>query len=62
MKKFIIDFTITFIAALIVTAAVSYLYSLILHGNGIINWGTAFSFAIVLGIVVPWINYRKRNS
>ena len=60
MKNYITDFIITFIIVYAVTAAVTYLYSLIAHGNGVFGWETAFQFAIIFGIVVPWINRRKK--
>jgi hypothetical protein len=59
MKNYITDFIITFIVAFVVTAAVTFLYSLIVHGKGIFNWETAFQFAVIFGIIVPWINRRK---
>lgn len=59
MKNLIIDFVITFIVVFIVAAAVTFLYSLIVHGNSVIGWETAFQLAVIFGIVVPWINRRK---
>ena len=61
MKNLIIDFVITFIVVLVVTAAVTFFYNLIVHGKSIANWETAFQFAIIFGIVVPWINRRKKK-
>lgn len=53
MKNSLISFTITFIVTLVVCAIVTFLYSLIAHGEGVVNWDTAILFAVILGIVLP---------
>ena len=60
MKNLIIDFVITFIVVLVVTAAVTFFYSLIVHGKGIANWETATILAIILGLLMPWKNKRRK--
>jgi hypothetical protein len=60
MKNAFMEFVITFIVAFIVTAAVTYFYSLIVHGKGIANWETATILAIILGLLMPWTNKRKK--
>ena len=62
MKNYITDFIITFIVVYAVTSAVTFIYSFAAHGKGIIGWETAFQFAVIFGIVVPWINRRKKNK
>jgi len=61
IKKYAINFTIIFTIALVVNIIVSFLYSLIVHGSGVIDWETSFRFAIVLGIVLPWIRQREKK-
>lgn len=46
-KEFIKKFLITLIVALVVT----YLWNLIIHNSGLIDWETSFRLAIILGIV-----------
>ena len=58
-KKLLIDFVAIFVLTLVVTAVVTFLYSLVVHGVGIIDWETAFRFAIILGIVLSWIKAKK---
>jgi uncharacterized membrane protein YvlD (DUF360 family) len=58
-KKLLIDFAAIFVLTLVVTAVVTFLYSLVVHGVGIIDWETAFRFAIILGIVLSWIKAKK---
>jgi glycerol uptake facilitator-like aquaporin len=60
MKNVFIEFVITFIVVFIVTAAVTFLYSLIVHGKGVANWETATILAIILGLLMPWTNKRKK--
>lgn len=62
MKRLLIDFLITFALILVVTAIVTFLYSLIVHGAGTVAWGTSFRFAIILGIVRSWIEARERKK
>ena len=58
-KKLLIDFVTMFVLILVVTVVVTFLYSLVVHGVGIIDWETAFRFAIILGIVLSWIKAKK---
>ena len=58
-KKLLIDFATIFVLILVLTAVVTFLYSLVVHGVGIIDWETAFRFAIILGIVLSWIKAKK---
>jgi len=60
MKKLIVDFITSFAIVLVVAAVVSFLYSLIVHGAGTIDWETSFRLAIILGIVLPLT--QKRGS
>jgi hypothetical protein len=39
----------------VVSILVSLLWSLIVHKRGTIDWESSFRFAILLGILVPWI-------
>jgi len=66
IQKLLIDFVTTFVLVLAVSVIVTFLYSLIVHGAGTVDWETSFRFAIIFGIVLPWIRAReskkKRNS
>ena len=63
IKRYAIDFALMFAIVLVVNLIVTYLYSLTFHGMGVINWETAFEFAITLGIVLPWVrHYEKKQS
>jgi len=62
MKELLIDFVITFAVTLVVAAIVTFLYSLIVHGAGTMDWETSFRLAIILGIVLPWTKARKSKE
>lgn len=57
-KGFLLDMAITIPVTFVVAAVVTYLYSLIAHGSGSVNWDTAFHLAIILGIVLPLTRAR----
>ena len=61
IKRFASDFVVIFAAALLVNVIVTYLYSLIVHGAGVIDWETAFRTAIILSIVLSWIQQREKK-
>ncbi|MFO7655394.1 MAG: hypothetical protein R6X25_16455 [Candidatus Krumholzibacteriia bacterium] len=57
-KTFLFDAAITIPVTFVVAAAVTYLYGLIAHASGQVNWETAFQLAIVLGLVLPFTRAR----
>ena len=62
IQKLLIDVVTTFALFLVVTVIVTFLYSLIAHGTGVIDWETSFRFAIIFGIVLPWIRARESKE
>lgn len=53
VKKLAIGFVTYFVPTLIVAVVVMFVYSLIVHGAGAVDWGTAFVLAVISGIVFP---------
>ena len=51
IKEFLIHFIVAFIVAFVINAIVVYLWNLIRFGEGAFNWGLAFYFGIVCGII-----------
>lgn len=51
-------FPITFV----VVAIVSYLYSLIVHGTGVVDWEHAFRMGIILGVVLPTVHVTGKSK
>jgi hypothetical protein len=62
IKRSLVDFATVFAVTLIVCAIVTLLWSLIVHGSGTIDWETSFRFAILFGIIVPWIETRRSKG
>jgi hypothetical protein len=50
----IVEFGIVFAIALVVTAIVSFLWNFIGHGESTIDWETAFRFALIFSMIMPW--------
>lgn len=46
------DFVANFSLTIVVAAVVTFLWSLIAHGSGIINWETSFVLAAVLSCIL----------
>ena len=62
IKNLFIDFVIVFIATIVVSPIVSYLYSLIVHGAGVCDWELSFRLAIIFGIIFSWMINRERKK
>jgi len=56
--SFLTGFAITFIVSVLVT----YLWSLCFHEMATVDWETSFRLAIILGIIIPFIEARKGNK
>lgn len=57
-KDFVKSFFTLSVLSFITSAAVLYLYNLLMHGAGFVDWQTSFRFSILFGLVLTWI----RNS
>ncbi|MDZ7797914.1 MAG: hypothetical protein U5N56_13170 [Candidatus Marinimicrobia bacterium] len=60
-KKALVGFVTIFFITLIVSIAVTYLWSLGFHNTAKIDWETSFRLAIILGIIVPLVEARKKK-
>jgi len=61
LKRYFIDFLIIGVITFITAAIVTYLYTLIVHGSGVVNWETAIDMAIILGIVLSVTQTKHEN-
>jgi hypothetical protein len=59
-KSYLLDMTITISVTFVVAAVVTFLYNLLVHGSGVVEWETAFHLAFIIGIVLPLT--RARNT
>ena len=63
IAQYAIDFAVTSAIVLVVSVIVSFLYSLIVVGSGVIDWQTSVRFALILGIALPSIHqWEKKQS
>jgi hypothetical protein len=56
-----LDFLIIFVIVLLSSVIVSFLYSWIIHGSGIVDFGVSVRLGIILGIVLTWMEFRKKS-
>ena len=59
LRRWVVDVVTVFSATLVVSMVVSVLWNLIAHKTTAIDWETSVRFAIVLGIIVPWVRTRR---
>ncbi len=62
VKQAVVYFLRIFVLIFVVSAIVTFLYSLVVHKMGVVDWETAFRFAIILGIVLTWINVQEKKK
>jgi len=62
IKKLLISFVAIFAVTLVVAVIVTFLYSLIVHDAGTIDWETSFRLAIILGITLPVIRAMRSRK
>lgn len=60
IKEILLEFLLTFVIVFIVSALVTFLYAVIVNGDPVVNWQTAIQMAVIFGVVVPWLNRRKK--
>jgi len=58
-KRIFVIFLGTAALGFVVTVGVTYLYSLIIYRAGVVDWGTAFRAAIIMGIVFTFLEEKK---
>ena len=60
IKQMAVYFLWLFVLILVVSVIVTFLYSLIVHGTGIVDGETAIRLAIIFGIVLTWMKFSKK--
>lgn len=60
IRNFLYGFLLIFLIAFIVTAAVTFFYSQLVHSKGMIDWETSIRQGIIFGIIIPVLQLRKR--
>jgi len=62
IKRLLVDFLTVFAVTLIVSIVLTLLWNLIVHGAPTVDWETSFRFAILFGIILTWIETRRRKE
>jgi len=62
IKRLLVEIVTVFTVTLILSALVTLLWNLILHGASTVDWEASFRFAILFGIILPWIQTRGRSE
>ncbi|GEM_PF-1498227 len=55
-------FIVYFVLVFVVSAVVSYLYGLVAHGHGVIDWESSFRFAFIFAIALPIVGEFERRK
>lgn len=53
ITSYIRAFAVIFAVVFITSGLVSFLYSLIAHGVGVVDWESSFRFAVIFGVILP---------
>lgn len=61
IKDVIMDFLVISVLVYLVSIVVSYLYSLIVHGFGIVDWGGSMRSAIIMGIALTYVKHFQKK-
>jgi len=56
LKELLIGFVTYFSLTLVASIIVSFLYSLIIHKAGVVDWEASFRLAVIFGIIFPFTN------
>ena len=62
IKRVLVDSVTVFAVTLVVTAIVTLLWNIIGHRAITVDWETSFRFAILFGIMMPWIATRRSRE
>ncbi|MFN8488925.1 MAG: hypothetical protein U0350_15165 [Caldilineaceae bacterium] len=62
IKKLLADFVTVFAITLTVSTIVTLLWNFIVDGASTIDWETSFRFAILFGILLPWLETRRSQG
>ncbi len=62
VKRLLVEALTVFAASLVVSMVVTLLWNVIVHKNVSVDWESSFRFAIVLGIILPWVGTRRATG
>ena len=59
-KDWLLNFIIVFIITFLVAAIITFLWNYVFHKTCVADWETAFTLALILGIVYPTTEAFKK--
>ncbi len=62
IRPWLFNFVRSFLIVLVVASVITYLWNLVFHAAGAVDWETSFQLAIILGIVLTWEMGRERKQ
>ena len=61
-RTFVTEFVITGLIAFVVALIVTYLYGLLVHGVGVVEWESSIRLGVILGIILPLTRLVKKHA
>lgn len=61
-KTFLVNFVLTFVVAVIAAAGTTFLFNLIFHGGGGVDWEQAFRFGVIFGVTFGIVFSLKKHN
>ena len=61
-KTLVVEFGTVFAVTLVTAALVTFLWNVVGHGTGVIDWETSFRLAIIFGIILTWVKSRETRE
>lgn len=58
--QFIRGFVVVAVSTFVVSAGVTYVYSLVAHDAPAVDWGSAVRLAVILGIVIALVDETRQ--
>ncbi len=62
VKRLLVEAVTIFAASLVVSMIVTLVWNLVVNRNASIDWETSCRFAIILGIILPWVGTRRATG
>ena len=62
IKQYAFDFALMFVVVFVVNLAVTFVYTLVVHGSGVLDWESAIRFGIMLAFILPWMRREQKKQ
>lgn len=62
VKDIVTSFFVVGPIVFVVSLIVAYLYSLVVHGNGVLEWEASIRLALIFGITLPIVRHLDKKK